>query len=356
MPPRFDAAMTAPSSASSAALRSATAVAGAERAAPGAAAPAAPAVRLDGIELRYGERVALQRVSFEVAPRELFALLGPNGSGKSTLLRILSTLLRPSAGRARIDGVDVSEQPAAARHRLGVVFQAPGLDKKLTVAENLRFQGYLYGLSGRTLSARIDALLERFGLGERRRDAAGTLSGGLRRRVELAKALLHRPRVLLLDEPSSGLDLPSRQAFWQTLDELRSEDALTVVVATHLMDEAERCGRVALLDQGRLVALDAPGALKHDLGETVLTLEAADPAALLARLGERMGLQGVVQDGMVRLHGAADPALAPRLMAAFPQEITALRLGRPTLGDVFLARTGHTMAAGEPAEPPEEAP
>jgi ABC-2 type transport system ATP-binding protein len=303
------------------------------------------AVRLDGLTLRYGERTALDAVRFDVNPGELFALLGPNGSGKSTLLRILSTLLRPSAGRALVDGVDVREAPAEARRRLGVVFQAPGLDAKLTVAENLRFQGYLYGLSGRALAERIAALLERFALGDRRRDLAGKLSGGLRRRVELAKALLHRPRVLLLDEPSTGLDLPSRQAFWQTLDELRAEDALTVVVATHLMDEAERCGRVALLDQGRLVALDTPGALKRDLGDTVLTLEAPDPAALLAHLGERMGLQGVVQDGAVRVRGTADPALAPRLMAEFTAEITALRLGRPTLADVFLVRTGHAMVS-----------
>ncbi|HKI99856.1 MAG TPA: ABC transporter ATP-binding protein [bacterium] len=309
------------------------------------------AVRLEGLTLRYGGRTALDAVTFDVGHGELFALLGPNGSGKSTLLRILSTLLRPGSGRALIDGVDVSEAPAAARHRLGVVFQAPSVDGKLSVMENLRFQGYLYGLSGKALTARIDTLLERFALGERRRDMAGKLSGGLRRRVELAKALLHRPRVLLLDEPSTGLDLPSRQAFWQTLDELRGEDALTVVVASHLMDEAERCGRVALLDGGRLVAVDTPGALKQELGDTVMTLEASDPAALLELLTQRMGLQGVVQDGTVRLSGTADPALAPRLLAEFPEQISALRLGRPTLADVFLVRTGHAMATEpEPAE------
>ncbi len=304
-----------------------------------------PGVQVEGLTLRYGDRIALGAVSFEVGAGELFALLGPNGSGKSTLLRILSTLLRPSAGRALVDGVDVTAHPAAARHRLGVVFQAPSVDGRLSVAENLRFQGYLYGLSGRALTARIDALLERFALGERRRDRAGTLSGGLRRRVELAKALLHRPRVLLLDEPSTGLDLPSRQAFWQTLDELRAENALTVIVATHLMDEGERCGRVALLDRGQLVALDTPGALKQGLGDTVLTLEAPDPPRLLALLAERMGLQGVVQDGVVRVRGPVDPALAARLLQELPADISALRLGRPTLGDVFLVRTGHAMAA-----------
>jgi ABC-2 type transport system ATP-binding protein len=314
-----------------------------------AAGESPAALRVEGLSLRYRQRTALETVSFTVAPRELFALLGPNGSGKSTLLRILSTLLRPSAGRALVDGLDATAQAAAVRHRLGVVFQAPGLDRKLSVSENLRFHGHLYGLSGRALAARIDALLERFALADRRRDLAGTLSGGLRRRVELAQALLHRPRVLLLDEPSAGLDLPSRQAFWQTLEELRAEDALTVIVATHLMDEAERCGRVALLDRGRLVALDTPGALKREVGEVVMTLEATDPDTLVARLAERMGLQGVVQDGIVRLRGTADPALAPRLLEAFPAEITALRLGRPTLADVFLARTGRAMQDAEGA-------
>jgi ABC-2 type transport system ATP-binding protein len=318
------------------------------------AAEGPPAVRVEGVTLRYGEREALAAVSFAVPRAALFALLGPNGSGKSTLLRILSTLLRPSAGRALVEDVDVTARPAAARHRLGVVFQAPGLDARLTVLENLRFQGHLHGLHGRELAGRIDALLQRFALSERRRDAAGTLSGGLRRRVELAKALLHRPRVLLLDEPSAGLDLPSRQAFWQALDDLRRDDGLTVIVATHLMEEAERCGQVALLDRGRLVALDSPAALKSELGATVITLEAADPPALARRLAERMGLQGVVEDGMVRLSGRAEASLAPRLLEAFPTEITALRVGRPTLGDVFLARTGHAMGAAPAAE--EETP
>jgi ABC-2 type transport system ATP-binding protein len=340
-----------------------------------APAPSAPArelpvraaptqgVRLEALTLRYGERTALGAVSFAVGAGELFALLGPNGSGKSTLLRILSTLLRPTDGRAFVDGVDVTAEPAAARHRLGVVFQAPGVDARLSVAENLRFHGYLYGLSGRALSARIATLLERFGLAERRRDRAGTLSGGLRRRVELAKALLHRPRVLLLDEPSSGLDLPSRQAFWQTLDELRAEDDLTVVVATHLMDEAERCARVALLDRGSLVALDSPGALKEGLGESVLSFEAPDPARLAEILADHLGMPSVVQDGAVRLRGKADMTLAKRLLRALPHEITAFRLGRPTLGDVFLARTGRAISGGDAVDsadaagtPPEGTP
>jgi ABC-2 type transport system ATP-binding protein len=311
-----------------------------------AVVPAVPeAVCVERLALRFGARMALDNLDLAVAAGERFALLGPNGSGKSTLLRVLATLLRPSAGHARVDGLDVRGRSGDVRRRLGVVFQAPTLDGKLTVAENLRFQGHLYGLSGRALAARSDDLLARFGLGERRRDRAETLSGGLRRRVELAKALLHRPSVLLLDEPTSGLDLASRRAFWETLDALHGEGGLTVMVATHLMDEAERCGRVALLDEGRLVALDTPAALKGELGEAVLTLESADPPALARGLAERLGLHGIVQDGVVRVPGAVDAALGPRLLAQFPDEVSGFRLGRPTLGDVFLARTGHTMTA-----------
>ena len=322
-------------------------------AASSAGSPAQAAVALDALTLRYGERTALDAIHLTVSVGEQFALLGPNGSGKSTLLRILSSLLRPTSGTAAIGGADVFADPAAARRRLGVVFQGQGLDAKLTVAENLRFHGHLHGLGGRALRERVDVLLERFALTERRRDRAGTLSGGLRRRVELAKALLHRPQVLLLDEPSSGLDLPSRQAFWQTLEEWRRQDALTVLVATHLMDEAERCGRVALLDQGRLVALDSPAALKRALGDVVLTVESPDPAALLQRLEQQLGLEGAVEDGVLRLKGGSDPALAPRLLAEFPTEVTAVRVGRPTLADVFLARTGHAMAE---VSAPTEAP
>jgi ABC-2 type transport system ATP-binding protein len=195
------------------------------------------------------------------------------------------------------------------------------------------------------LTARCEDVLARFGLGERRHDRAETLSGGLRRRVELAKALLHRPPVLLLDEPTSGLDLASRRAFWDALDALHGQGGLTVLVATHLMDEAERCGRVALLDEGRLVALDTPAALRGELGEAVLTLETADPSALAHALAERLGLHGIVQDGVVRVPGAVDTTLGPRLLAQFPREVSGFRLGRPTLGDVFLARTGHAMSA-----------
>jgi ABC-2 type transport system ATP-binding protein len=316
-----------------------------------AAAAGPPIVAAEGLTLRYGARTALEGVSLAVWPGELFALLGPNGSGKSTLLRILTTLLRPAAGRATVDGLDVALRPAAVRHRLGVVFQAPGLDAQLTVAENLRFHGYLYHLSGAELARRSAALLERFGLAGRRRERVGTLSGGLQRRVGLAKALLHRPALLLLDEPSSGLDLAAQQAFWRLLDELRAEQRLTIVLATHLMDEAERSDRVALLDLGRLVALDTPAALKRALGDIVIGLETPHPEALAPRLRERLGIAARVEGRALRLPAGSDPALAPRLLAEFGEEITAVHLGRPTLEDVFLAHTGHSILAGQDDAP-----
>ncbi len=322
------------------------AVDGMPRHRPDSSAPRAM-VRVDKLSLHYGDRAALDAVSLHVAAGELFGLLGPNGSGKSTLLRILATLLQPGGGQAEVDGLDLTGRPSAIRRRLGVVFQATSLDGKLTVTENLRFQGYLYGMAGRGLSARIDALLARLGLSDRRRERVETLSGGLKRRLELAKALLHRPTVLLLDEPSTGLDLGSRSTFWEMLAELQQQNELTVLLATHQMEEADRCRRVALLDEGRLVAMDTPFALKHGLGDTIITLESADPPALARLLSTRMDLQAVVQDGRLRLRGPAHPTLVPRLMAEFGGEISALRIGRPTLGDVFLALTGHAIGAPE---------
>lgn len=300
-------------------------------------------VRLEGFTVRYGTHTAVDAVSLNVRHGELFGLLGPNGSGKSTLLGALATLLPTAEGRAAVDGLDLSSEPAAVRRRLGVVFQYPSLDDKLSVLENLRFQGHLYGLSGAALKRRADELLQRFALTERRGQRVEQLSGGLRRRLELAKALLHRPAVLLLDEPSTGLDHAARQDFWRLIADLRQRDRLTIVVATHLMDEAERCDRVALLDEGRLIALDPPAAMKAALGKAVVTLETADPQALVERLHKERGVAAQVQDHAVQLEGSAGAEAAHRLMDAYPDAVLAVRIGRPTLGDVFLTRTGHAF-------------
>jgi ABC-2 type transport system ATP-binding protein len=312
------------------------------------------AIAVQALGRRFGEREALRDVTFSVAQGERLALLGPNGSGKSTLLRILATLLRPSSGGAAIQGHDVAGDPAAVRRCLGTAFQSPSLDGKLTVTENLRFQGYLFGLSGRELAARIALLLERFGLTERARERAEALSGGMKRRVELAKTLLHRPAVLLLDEPSTGLDPAARREFWELLIGYQREAELTVVVATHLLDEADRCGRVALLHEGRLVALDSPEALKAGVGRQVVTVETPDPPALADRIVRQLGIAATPDGGCVRLEaGGKDGGLelAARVLHAFPREALAVRLGHPSLEDAFLALTGHTIADTQEPRP-----
>ncbi|PSQ82940.1 MAG: ABC transporter ATP-binding protein, partial [Bacteroidetes bacterium QS_1_65_9] len=221
-----------------------------------------PALDIDGVTHRYGKHVALRDVSLRVSPGALFGLIGPNGSGKTTLFRILMTLLPPSEGAACVWNHDVARHPAAVRERIGCVFQHPALDDALTVRENLHFHGSLYGLRGERLRERIRKLLSIFELRDRAGDAVSTLSGGLRRRADLARGLLHRPPVLLLDEPTVGLDPAARRTFWRALERLRRDDDVTLVVATHLMNEAERCDEVAILSEGRCVANGSPACLK----------------------------------------------------------------------------------------------
>jgi ABC-2 type transport system ATP-binding protein len=298
-------------------------------------------IEVDGIAYRYGDRVALRDVSFRVHAGELFGLLGPNGGGKTTLLEILATLRRPTAGVARVGGVDVSADPDAARRRIAVVFQRPALDAQLTPTENLRHQGHLYGLAGRTLAERSAELLDRFGVADRADDRVKTLSGGLRRRVELAKALLHQPRVLLLDEPTVGLDPGGRRDLWRHARRLRSESGVAVLVTTHLLEEAEDCDRVGILDRGRLVALDTPADLKADIRGDVISLESGEPQELADAIRSRFGAQGTVVDGTVRIEQPDGAALVPRLAEAFPGAIRSITVGKPTLEDVFVQRTGH---------------
>ena len=232
----------------------------------------------ENLSHQYGSRLALSNVNFEVKAGEIFGLLGPNGGGKSTLFRILSTMMAPTGGRAEVAGHDVARDPAAVRRAIGVVFQTQSLDKALTVAENLRAQGHLYGLSGPKLRDRIAQVMERLGLADRRNDIVETLSGGLKRRVEIAKGLLHRPVVLLMDEASTGLDPGARRELWQYVEELRSREGVTILLTTHILDEADRCDRLALLHQGRVVAEGTPAHLRSRIGGDVVVLSAADVA------------------------------------------------------------------------------
>jgi ABC-2 type transport system ATP-binding protein len=241
-------------------------------AATNSAQPALPAIQVNGVSHSYGSRRALLDLSLEIGHGELFAVLGPNGGGKTTLFRLLSTLIPLQAGSASILGHDLARAAHAVRGVIGVVFQAPSLDRKLTVAENIRLQAALYGIRGRELSARLDELLDHFGLRERAGELTERLSGGLRRRVELAKGLIHQPQVLLLDEPSTGLDPAARGDLWRYLKSLQVERGTTVVLTTHFLDEADGADRIAILHEGNLVALGAPDELKSTVGGDSLTI------------------------------------------------------------------------------------
>lgn len=306
-----------------------------------------PMVEVEALSFLYGERVALRDVTLSVDSGALFGLLGPNGGGKTTLIQILATLRKPAMGNARVAGLDVVDDATGARRQIGVVFQHASLDPYLTVAENLRHQGHLYGLKGQRLEDRIDVVLTRSDVVERRADLVKTLSGGLRRRVELAKGLLHQPCLLLLDEPTVGLDPTGRREFWDHLAELRVEIGVTVIAATHLMEEADRCDRIGIIDEGSLVALDSPTDLKKGIRGEVIAIETDDPAELASAITARFGAEASIVNGAVRIERHDGAAFVPRLAEAFPGRIQSITVGRPTLEDVFVQRTGHQFEAGE---------
>jgi len=292
---------------------------------------------------QYGSRLALSDVSFEVKAGEIFGLLGPNGGGKSTLFRILSTMMTPTGGRAEVAGHDVSRDPAAVRRVIGVVFQTQSLDKALTVAENLRAQGHLHGLSGAKLRERIEHVSERLGLAGRSHDLVETLSGGLKRRVEIANGLLHRPVVLLMDEASTGLDPGARRELWQYVEELRSREGVTILLTTHILDEADRCDRLVLLHQGRIVAEGTPSELRSRIGGDVVVLEAADAAALGRQIENRFGLKPAVMNSILRVEISNGHRFITEVVEAFPGAIQSVGLHKPTLEDVFVRETGATI-------------
>ncbi|MGB6384569.1 MAG: ATP-binding cassette domain-containing protein [Terriglobales bacterium] len=309
-----------------------------------------PIIAVGDLVHRYQDRTALNCVSFEVHPAELFGLLGPNGSGKTTLFRILSTLMVPTSGSATIAGFDAVRQPGALRRHIGVVFQAQSVDPKLTAYENLWHQGHLYGLRGAGLKARITEILTRVGLLDRRNDLVETFSGGMQRRIELAKGLLHHPEVLLLDEPTTGLDPGARHDLWQYLQILRDQERVSIIVTTHLMEEAERCDRLAILNEGNLVALGTPEALTREIGGDVILLEARDPQSLADRIRTKFQVDATVMDKHVRLEIENGHHFVPEVVEAFPGEIQSLSVSKPTLEDVFIHRTGHRFW-NEDAEP-----
>ena len=302
---------------------------------------AEPAIRVDTVSKRYGRTLALDSVSFDVRDKELFALLGPNGAGKTTMLHILCTILRPDSGQALISGFDVTRHPLAARQRLGIVFQEPSLDDRLTVAENLELHGLVFGVPRQLRRRRIEEMLALVELADWAKKPVRTLSSGMKRRLEIARALIHDAEILLLDEPTVGLDAQTRERIWAYLRRLRAERDITVVVTTHYIEEVESCDRVCIIDGGKVLALDAPEALKKAHGQTLVRLTPASPAdraAIIARYGDRLsGPQG----GELTLR--SDEAFVASFLAEFGTRITALRIEVPSLETVFLSLTGRDL-------------
>ena len=297
-------------------------------------------IQVENLTHRYGERIALRNVEFAVAKGEIFGLLGPNGGGKSTLFRILSTMMAPSEGRAVIGGCDVTGDRAAVRRQIGVVFQTQSLDKALTVEENLRAQGHLHALSGALLRERIAYALAQLGIEDRRKDIVETLSGGLRRRVEIAKALLHRPPVLLMDEASTGLDPAARRDLTRHIERLRDQEGVTILLTTHVLEEADRCDRLILLHRGEVVTEGSPRELRARSGGDVVVLEAEDAKALAGAIEQRFGLHPTQVDGQVRVEIENGHRFIAEVVEAFPGAIRSVGLHKPTLEDVFVRETG----------------
>jgi ABC-2 type transport system ATP-binding protein len=288
----------------------------------------------------YGDRKALDRVDLEVPEGKIFGLLGPNGGGKTTLFRILSTLVRPMEGSASVLGYDLAKEPAKVRAGMGVVFQSPSIDKKLSVRENAIHQGHLYGLHGASLCRSVNELLEQFQLADRAKDRVETLSGGLARRVEIVKALLHRPKLLLMDEPSTGLDPRARMDLFNLLLDLRDRLGISVVLTTHIMDEADRCDRIAILNRGKVAAVGTPGELKKGIEGDVIGLQVERPDDMAREIDRKFGTKVQVVNGGIRIEHKQGHRLVADLMEAFPDRITEMSLRKPTLEDVFLGKTG----------------
>ena len=290
-------------------------------------------------------REALKGVDLDIASGEMLALLGPNGSGKSTLLRVLTTALVPTVGAVRVGGASLQLDPAAVRRQLGVVFQKPALDGKMTVGENLWASGLLYGMGRALLCYRSRQLLQAVDLADRVDERVDSLSGGMSRRVELAKALLPEPAILMLDEPTAGLDLVARQEFWRLLETLRDGGRLTVVVSTHLLDEADRADRVAILHEGAMLVCDDPKALRRQLGREILTLSCDDAETLKGEINRAMGLEGIVVDQALRIPLEGDVSL-DEVLRLFRPKIRSLTIAHPSLDDVFIRHTGERLLGG----------
>jgi ABC-2 type transport system ATP-binding protein len=296
---------------------------------------------------RFGKLEAVKGVSFTVDEGEVFGFLGPNGAGKTTTINMLCTLLRPTSGSAKVNGYDVRAQRSDVRRSIGLVFQQSTVDEYLNAEQNLRFHGYAYGLPAGIREPRIKDLLTMVELWDRRRGSVRAFSGGMKRRLEIARGLLHHPRVLFLDEPTLGLDPQTRRHIWDYLNELRKREGLTIFLTTHYMDEAENCGRIAIIDHGTIVALDTPDGLKDAVGGDVITIATADNQTAADEVRRKYHVEPVVQDGQVRFHVPAGETFLPDFVLHFSQRLLSVGLRRPTLDDVFLSMTGHEIRDSE---------
>lgn len=304
-------------------------------------------IRIQNLEFSYGKRKVLNGVSLEIPEGTVFGMLGPNGSGKTTLFRILSTLLAPEKGRAVWLGHDLFREASAVRETLGIVFQYPSLDAQLTVEENLKCQGALYGLSGKDLSERIEARLKKLGVWDRRKEKTKNLSGGLKRRVELAKALLHDPKILLLDEPSTGLDPRARAEFWSLLLEMNREKKITLLVTTHLMEEAEKCSRLVILDQGRIIAEGSPAELKADLSDGYILIETSEQDAVAEEIKAVFQISAEKTDRGLRIEHPEPQKMITGFVERFSDKVGSVAFHKASLEDVFLKKTGRTFDVAE---------
>ena len=288
---------------------------------------------------QYGEHHALRGIDMDIHPGRVFALLGPNGCGKTTLFRLLCTLLPIQQGQVIVGGFDSASQPIRVREQIGIVFQSPSLDMKLTVDENIACQAALYGIHGAELSRRRDALLEQLDLVDRRNDRCQVLSGGLKRRVELAKGMLHKPRLLLLDEPSTGLDPSARLKLWDAIRDMAGQ-GMAVLLTTHMLDEADKADEIAIMSQGKLIAEGAPSDLRSEMGEGVITVVANDVLRAESILRNQLGLTPQRLHHQIRLKVDSPAKLIPVLVETLGEEVRSISLGRPSLEDVFIAKTG----------------
>jgi ABC-2 type transport system ATP-binding protein len=320
--------------------------------APGAAAPGAPssgvaAVSVNGLIKRYDQLEAVRGIEFEVASGEIFGFLGPNGAGKSTTINMLCTLVRPSGGSALVAGHDVVTERDEVRRNIGLVFQDTTLDGYLTAEQNLRLHAELYGVPRELVGERMRQVMEMVGLWERKDSWVNTFSGGMKRRLEIARGLLHSPRVLFLDEPTVGLDPQTRSSIWRYIRELKAREDITIFLTTHYMDEAEYCDRIAIMDQGRIIVLDTPEALKAKVGKDRVQLQTDDDDAAIVALRERFELEATVAEGAVTFGVPEGEQFVPRLFAELGMPIRSVSVARPSLDDVFMSYTGTTIRDAE---------